>query len=156
MIKAKVTQEIDLKVWDEIIAKTENLGNWEVEYGYYENQSHPESDLSLADIAAINEFGSKTKNIPSRPFMFQTSLSHSADKQHEILYLDMLFKRKPLRSALKEIGERGVQLVEQIIDMGNFEANAPFTIDLKGFDRPLVDTGYLKSHAKSKVQKRSD
>lgn len=155
-VRLRNTQNTDFKEWENIVAKHSKIEDWEVEYGYYEAQKHPTSELNLADIATINEYGSATKNIPSRPFMFQTFTLHQFDKQHYNVYTDMMFSHKPYRSALKEIGERGVELVEQVIEMGNFAENSNLTVQLKGSGFPLIDTGHLKSNAKSKVVRRTE
>lgn len=154
-VRIRNTQNTDFKEWENIVAKHNKIEDWEVEYGYYENQNHPDSDRNLADIATINEFGSTINNIPSRPFMFQTFTLHQFDKQHMNVYTDMIFNKKPFRSALKEIGGRGVELVEQVIEMGNFVENSALTKELKGSGFPLIDTGYLKANAKSKVVRRT-
>jgi hypothetical protein len=61
-LRTKVTHSLD-----SIISALESLDGTEVSAGYYDRQQHPEHDLTVPEIAAINNYGHE--GIVRRPFM---------------------------------------------------------------------------------------
>lgn len=106
--------------------------------------------------AAINEFGGEQEGvrIPARPFM-----SWAFD-QHKRLYevgielaLDSLFRTlkqsdapqaiEALENDMEELGAEAMDHIKWSIKHGPWVPNAPLTIQKKGSDIPLIDTGEL-------------
>lgn len=98
----------------------------------------------LVDIAIWNELG--TGRIPARPFLGQTVDQHGAEIQKAAAQLVQKICKGQLdaQSAFKKIGVVTVGYVQDQITNGEFEPNAPMTVQRKGSDHPLIDTGQLR------------
>lgn len=98
----------------------------------------------LVDIAIWNELG--TGRIPARPFLGQTVDQHGAEIQKAAAQLVQKICKGQLdaQSALKQLGVLTVGYVQNQITDGDFEPNAPMTVQRKGSDHPLIDTGQLR------------
>ena len=98
----------------------------------------------LVDIAIWNELG--TDKIPARPFLGQTVDQHGGEIQQ--ISAEMVQKickgQLDAQSAFKKIGVVTVGYVQDQITNGEFEPNAPMTVQRKGSDHPLIDTGQLR------------
>lgn len=107
--------------------------------------------VALVDIATWNEFGTQT--IPARPWL-RTALDANRKRW-----------TKAASKAIKEVidggtGEAGLRLLgvvmvgdakESLLD-GAWTPNAPATIQRKGSDQPLVDTGRLVQSQRAEVR----
>jgi len=102
--------------------------------------------MSIADIAAIHEFGSPKRRIPERSFL------RSTFEENRNRYVNLLGR---LLRQLAE-GKMGVEKLLNVLGLkistdvrkkitveGVKPKNAPATIAAKKSDRPLVDTGQL-------------
>lgn len=56
--------------------------------------------------------------------------------------------------SLKQIGVFGVGLVQEKIESGSYEPNAPSTIRKKKSDKPLIDTGRMRQSVKYVIRKK--
>lgn len=103
-----------------------------------------EEGADLVDIAIWNELG--TGRIPARPFLGQTVDQHGAEIQKAAAQLVQKICKGQLdaQSALKQLGVLTVGYVQNQITDGDFEPNAPMTVQRKGSDHPLIDTGQLR------------
>jgi len=109
--------------------------------GFFETEQYPDGEY-VAQVAAENEFGSTTN--PPRPFMRQTFARNKgvwpgmATKGMKATNFDV---DKTLGLLGQEItGEVRIAIAE----WGNpYPHNSQATIDRKGFDDPLVDTGRM-------------
>lgn len=109
------------------------------------------SSLSMADIAALHEFGGKKKSktgkqiIPERPFMSQTMSKNdkAISKKIILLYKKVLDGDLTEDKALGLLGEFVKGKMKSEITTGDFKENAASTIAKKGSSRPLVDTSQL-------------
>ena len=104
--------------------------------------------ITIAQIAAINEFGSSDgKHPPSRPFM-RLAIDKNRDKTNALVVklAKMIVdgKMTPLR-ALGLLGETVKGNMVKIINSGVSPVNKKSTIDRKGSSKPLIDTGQLKN-----------
>lgn len=103
-----------------------------------------EEGTDLVDIAIWNELG--TGRIPARPFLGQTVDQHGGEIQQ--ISAEMVQKickgQLDAQSAFKKIGVVTVGYVQDQITNGEFEPNAPMTVQRKGSDHPLIDTGQLR------------
>lgn len=101
--------------------------------------------VSIAEYAAANEFG--TDKIPSRPFMRETYDKNLNKISLKVLSIqnDIYEGRKSFESGLKELGQWYEGIVKEAIKSGNWQANAPKTIEKKGSSKPLIDTGTMRN-----------
>lgn len=142
--------------FDDFFDKVDLIGKSEVEVGYTHASGGTSGDLSLLELAVIQEVGTET--IPARPFM-----RLSADNnENEILdmgvnlgdkYLDDKIDDQTLYEIwgddFRNIMRNGV--ITRELDL---EANAQVTIDRKGSDTPLIDTKSMINRADVMVNKK--
>lgn len=160
MPRVKSQTKLDLKEMRAFAKKLKTLDTYEVEFGYYDTDTHPDYDMGMATLAAIHEFGGYTENgaeIPARDFMHQTVVSYSGAqgvKALENVVEDYLFQDKNIRTLLTSVGKQLTNKVVWVIEQGgDFAPNSDITISYKGSDVPLVDSGYMRDHAKYKINK---
>lgn len=102
--------------------------------------------ITVAQVAAENEFGDRKKNIPQRSFL----RSVLKEKSREINQLAQKSLNKP-DQFYDVIGSYILSQINKKIVSGISPANSPFTIKRKGSSTPLVDTGQLKAALTYKV-----
>lgn len=138
--KDKLTPEGE-KFFKEI----EKLKKLSVRVGFQQGAAqYEETGADILDIAMFNELG--TSSSPSRPFMAM-SVDENADKINAFLknQLKLLAQGKTTAEGiLKAIGVFQKGLIQEKIQSGEFEPNAPSTIKKKGSDHPLIDTGLMR------------
>lgn len=129
------------------------LAKLEVRVGVFAQQEESENRVDLVDVAMFNELG--TEHIPSRPF-----LRNSVDaNEGQINSFLQSMKKRLLRSGsaedvLKKIGVFQKGLIQEEIRKGDFVKNADATIQKKGSDTPLIDTGRMIQSIQYKIQKK--
>lgn len=124
--------------WSELIRDLTRLGKdpTQVAVGFFTEE--------VATYATVNEMGSPSNNIRERPFM-RTTFDINEDK-----YTKML--EDAVRRSVEGGGEIQLlpvgnevrnDLIDTIINWTKPE-NKKSTVDAKGFDNPLVDTGQMQ------------
>jgi len=115
--------------------------------------------LSNAELGAIHEFGSHSKNIPMRSFL-RAPIHHEAErivKDVKAADVDVeIVKSKNLRPVLLKIGIACVAAITRAFStrgFGTWKADRPSTIRRKGSDSPLIDTGALRRSIDYRVTK---
>jgi len=99
------------------------------------------STTSVAQVAFWNEFG--TKKSPARPFMRTTIAENSPRWGESLAYLAKVYNY----DAFKMLTSMGMGIQGQIrLTIQGWDAppNAPFTVEIKGFNKPLTDEGIMK------------
>lgn len=111
--------------------------------------------LDIAEIAAVNEFGSTKANIPERSFM-RTTVDEKRIKYKKVLsdlMGDILIGVKTVNNALDLFGIRVVGDIKRKITSIRVPPNAPSTIAQKpGGNNPLIDTGRMRNAVTHKVK----
>lgn len=140
--------------WDALVNAIDDLADKEVQIGVFQEgkgaQSVPDTDLTIADLAAIHEYGSRDGHVPARSFL-RSTMVHQQD-------LVASLSAKVARGIAngKITAEQGLGLVGQKLaaevkttirdrrTMGpRRQENAAETIRAKGSSTPLVDVGQL-------------
>lgn len=122
------------------VERTSALAGSGVKVGY-QADSGSEDGVDILDIAIWNEFG--TEHIPSRPFMRDSAVKY----EHDVgLIMGHLAKKvqngqATQQLALETLGAAHQAHIAAHIRSGEFEPNAPSTIERKGSTVPLVDQG---------------
>lgn len=129
-------------------------------------ETHPNADASVAQVAAWMEFGTPgsddrtygvpRRHIPSRPFVRMTFAQHQPEftvKMRDALSA-IIGRRKTVEQAQDEIGELMLErLRETILAAKGWAAPlAQVTIDRKGHDDPLIESGALYDRASYAVR----
>lgn len=137
--KVGVTVTGEVEPLKELTDELRRLARLSAEVGYLDPVAVPDSNLTVPELAAIQEFG--TKDIPSRPFMRRAA----AEAKQE---LDTVAARVveqvvdgelgPVR-AMDQIADAVAQHVLRQLDTTKAWAdpNDPDTIEAKGGDTPL-------------------
>lgn len=100
--------------------------------------------------AASNEFGTST--IPERSFLRET-FDARADEVLDDLEAAVVkaVDGGDLSALLDPVGDKWAEEVRQAIRDKSEPRNAPYTIEKKGFDDPLVETGDMQEEVKHRV-----
>jgi len=140
--------------WDRLYASLDGIpGESKVVVGvlrssavYKPKKGRNKQPVSVAQIAAIHEFGSKDGKIPERSFM--RSAMSSNQKAIENLMKKLIVKMTdglPSKIALGVVGQFLRDKIVAKINSGIPPVNAQSTIERKGSSKTLIDTGQLKS-----------
>ena len=131
------------------------------------NNKYPEKNISVGQVAIINEYGTDDAEypIPPRP-AFRIGLERSVAKNKKLIDAalknitnHLLTGRKDsierqLTQALTQIGKSAKKETKDIIKQGSMSPkNRPMTIQKKGFDHPLWETGLLHDSVEYLVSK---
>ena len=134
--------------------------------GFRENgpggqQHSPDSPLTVADVAALNEFG--TMEIDERPFMRITTEERQEAWQAMLVPVMREVVDAGIRSpaaagaaAARGLGRIGLQMeadIKATIDGGVPPPNADSTIERKGSSGTLINTGQMKQSIDSEVRR---
>lgn len=132
----------------------EELVKLEVVVGFQNGQNY-EDGVSLAEVAAWNEFGDS--KVPARPFMRQSFENHEKELQEACDNVNkQLIAGGNARQALEQVGVFLKGLVQTEIVEGGFAPNSPSTIAMKGSDRPLIDSGYMRQSVNYLVRESTE
>jgi hypothetical protein len=106
--------------------------------------------IPIAQAAFWNEYG--TTRAPSRPF-FRTTIAQKSKDWGAKLALALKATNYDGQKALALLGQDMRDDVENSIAQWSDPANAPLTIKIKGFDKPLVDSGDMQRAVDYEVKK---
>ena len=150
---------VDKKVWNNLkksFAKAEMLEDqvgWQADAVYGSDNEN----LPMAQVAQWQEEGVASKNIPPRPFMrvgFKAALSKGANDASFKRIVTSVANGQDVFKALHKEGDSFRQTLRQVMIDWDTPRNAPTTVELKGFDDPLIETSELISNITSKTTKR--
>lgn len=128
------------------LAERLQRGDTQVLVGVPTGAGSYEDGLTIATVAAVNEFGSADGKIPARPFL-HPAIQEGAPMFRRIAELrlpEVIAGKENLLKALHQMGTLGVSLVQEKITDIRTPPNAPSTIAKKGSSNPLIDTGALR------------
>ncbi|WP_148053523.1 hypothetical protein [Pseudomonas brassicacearum] len=105
-----------------------------------------EDGLTIATVAAVNNFGSADGVIPERPFLGPAIEKGAPQYQRlaEVMIPKILSGEMTLRTLLEQMGNLAEGHIKQEITDLRTPPNAASTIAAKGSDNPLIDTGALR------------
>ena len=116
-----------------------------VRAGFYQEEKEKDSDLTVAEVALANEFGTMGENgirIPPRPFIRNTL------KKEEIwrrIFSQLCKKKNSLGLILRQIGHVMRNDMIKSIDSNIPPPNSEKTIKKKGSSHTLIDTGTMRN-----------
>lgn len=129
-----------------------------VEIGFFPEDIHPKNGLPVAAVAYANEVGDPLNTfegrpapIPPRPFMRHTIAVNQPD-WNEAFHAALKAVDFHSLPALQGFGELVQMQIKNSIETWSAPMNSPTTVKLKGFNNPLIETGYMLDHVKVKVQ----
>lgn len=145
---------------EKFLKELQELSQMQVRVGFQRGKKHKEkgkrAGADLVDIALYNELGTDT--IPSRPFLAQT-----VDQQGEAIkqasaemVVQVVEGKMKGKQALKNIGVLVKGAVQHQMVEGEFVPNAPSTVQRKGSDKPLIDTGQLRQGVSYQICRKGE
>ena len=146
------------KQWDKIVKNLSKDNTYSAQIGFWGN-TYPDG-IPVAQVAAWNEEGhmTKTGSVPARPFIrlrtFDRHLKHDIIDRY-VYYVNYvalgLLTWKQLHDKLgAEIRDRMKQAIIEFDD----PPNKPYTVMLKGFNDPLIETRLMLNSVKNRTIKR--
>lgn len=105
-----------------------------------------EDGVTLATIAAVNNFGSADGKIPARPTL-QPAIEKGAPQYQrlaEVMIPKVLSGEMTMLMLLEQMGQLAEGHIKQEITDMDSPPNAAATIAKKGSDNPLIDTGAFR------------
>lgn len=158
--------ENDDSVWREIYERIKLLGaeGSHVKVGVLEGSgAAADGDISIAELAAIHEFGAPNAGIPERSFIRSTFTAKEAELVEitKKLARAVLLGKMTIEKALAVLGEWSAAAIKKtIVDEETTgpepQALKPATIAAKGSSVALVDTSRLLSAVTYKVVMRGE
>jgi hypothetical protein len=144
---------MSIKVEDHgYIELMKNLGNAKKSLlvGIVDDSEHP-SGKTVSEIAMNHEFGI---GVPQRSWLRDFFDFHLGDITPEMVDLGKkIFNKKiPVEKALDAWGKHLVRKMKQRIQSGIGPPNSKQTIDRKGSDTPLIETGTFLNHISYKIE----
>jgi hypothetical protein len=141
----KVTK--DTKVWEKIKRGMLKAEREEVQVGWINSSYGPDNDnLHHAQIAQWQEEGVASQNIPPRPFMrvgLSTALKGGASKEAFEQLARSVANGEQVLKPLRVVGVSVANTLAKVMEDWTTPMNAPKTVELKGFNDPLVETHEL-------------
>lgn len=119
-----------------------------VTVGIHEDAGNVEDgSMTQAQNGALQNFGND--KIPPRPWLVPGAQSATQDIIDVVA--DGLEQQTPPDQTLEQVGAVAVGAVQQYITDLRTPPNAPYTIEKKGSDNPLIDTGSMRAAVTYKV-----
>lgn len=109
--------------------------------GFLEGARYPDG-TSVALVAAIQNFGAPARGIPPRPF-FSNMVAEKSPSWAPALGDLLKSTGYDPQAALEMMGEGIKGQLQQSIRNTNSPPLSPRTIERKGFEKPLIDTGHM-------------
>ena len=132
------------------INKNVEKSNTTLSVGFLEGSTYPDG-TSTPLVAAVQEFGSPSRNIPPRPF-FRNMIARKHNEWPSAVAALMKSNNYNVTKTLMQTGEAIKGQLQQSIKDTNTPSLASATIKAKGFDKPLIDTGHMINSIDYKVE----
>ncbi|WP_461247416.1 HK97-gp10 family putative phage morphogenesis protein [Treponema sp. R6D11] len=116
--------------------------------GYPSKNSKPSKgnpEVTVADVAVFNEFGSEKMHRPPRPFMRQTFEKNAEEMKEKMQNsLKRISKGADVDRELLKMGAIYKSRIQREITDGTFAGLAESTKRAKKSTKPLIDTGQMR------------
>lgn len=139
------------KLWQDLLKKVRGVGDSHVKVGVLGAKGEARAQgsdegLTVAQLAAIHEYGAPSRNIPQRSFIRRPFEENPGDLAAMTAKVARQFMRgeMSLVKALNVLGLWGSQQIKnRVLQQVIPPPNRPSTVKAKGSSRPLVDTGQM-------------
>ena len=116
---------------------------------------HPSSDLTIAEIGAVHEFGAPVVNVPERSFLrsfVDENESKIRKSQKRIAEMVVQGQLPSIEAGLDRLGLTLVGQIQENIRAGIPPELQPKTVARKGSSVPLIDTAAMISAITHRVE----
>lgn len=141
--------KVDDHVFRELREKIRGIGKAYVKVGVLESAGSADAGdgLTMAELAAIHEYGAPRANIPARSFIRNTFLdSDGAESLKKFMFRTakgLIQEKLDVQQALNQLGAFAQSMIKNRIKAHIPPPLKPATVKRKGSSTPLVDTGQL-------------
>lgn len=130
----------------------EYIKNHRLVIGIFDDgKKHPDSDITMIELAMVHEFG--WKFIPERSFIragFDKRKSKITN-QANLVIEKIIFQQAKAKPAMEVLGQLVVTQLQEYMTELSSPPNAPSTIKQKGSSNPLIDEGHLRQAITYKI-----
>lgn len=164
-LKTKIKIVKNDKTWTNMRRNLLRSKDNTIDIGWWGGKKHPRTKVPIAQVAKWNEEGHlnggmfEKTTTPPRPFI-RTKFLPVARKLLTDTYAPLVRSIAEgkinwtfLKNRMKE--ELKMALQEAILEWDN-PKNAPMTVQKKGFNDPLIETGTMYDHVRSRVSRRKE
>lgn len=152
--------KVDKSGWNNLKKELLKGSNQEVQVGIVEPTFYgsDNDNLSVAQVWQWQEEGVPAQNIPTRPAIRVGFMAPIKKGQYDSLFVESMQRIAEGKSTFKQeysrIGVMAKADLKEAVEKWDTPRNSPYTVDLKGFDNPLIDSGLLYDSIDFKVAKR--
>lgn len=152
--------KVDKSGWNKLKKELLKGSNQEVQVGIVEPTNYgPDNDnLSVAQVWQWQEEGLPAKNIPTRPAIRVGFMAPIKKGSYDKIFAESMQRIAEGKSTFKQeytrIGTQAQADLRKAVADWDSPRNAPLTVELKGFDNPLIDSGLLYDSVDFKVANR--
>ena len=152
---SKAVKDVD-HGYTELVKRVFAMGAPDIDVGVLENKGADKAegdDVRVVDVASWAEFGTDTQ--PERSWLRAFFDEHKEECRNKLADLLKKVIEGTLTEdqALEQFGLWAVGQIQKRIADGIAPENAPSTIEKKGSDKPLIDTGVFRSAISYRVEK---
>ena len=159
---ARSSLRVNDKKWQELKRRLPGIANTAVTVGVQSDAGADQDGTPIAAYAAYNEFGTRGRTprrggwggpIPARPFLGGTvdEERNKWGRAADVAISEALTGRRTFEDGLGILGTMAEDAVKTKIDTISDPPNSDLTVELKGSDNPLVNTGALRKAIRYKV-----
>ena len=151
---------VDKSGWNKLKKELLKGSDLEVKVGIVEPTYYgPDNDnLSVAQNWQFQEEGVPAQNIPTRPAIRVGFMAPIKKGSYDKMFVESMVRIAEGKSTFKQeytrIGVQAKADLKKAVADWDTPRNAPYTIELKGFDNPLIDSGLLYESIDFKVDKK--
>lgn len=153
---------VDKNVWNNLRKELLKGSSTELQVGIVNpvNYGSDNDNLSVAQVWQWQEEGVPSQNIPTRPAIrvgFMTPIKKGLYDSYFIESMQRIAQGKStFKQEYESLGRVAKSDLKEVVEKWDTPPNAPFTVDEKGFNNPLINTGLLYESIDYKVAKRGD
>lgn len=137
-----------------LLRALEQVDDAAADVGLFEGEEHEGTELTMAQIGAVHEFGTEDGHIPERPWLRRNHDENEARYRDQLDkdYGRILAGRVRVLAILTAFAERVASDVRKTIGKVTEPPLAPSTIAAKGGKtHPLIDTGAMRNAVRGRV-----
>ena len=149
---------VDKRAWLDLKKSFAKAEMYEDQLGWQDSSYGSDNEnLPHAQVAQWIEEGVASKNIPPRPYMrvgLRGALMKGSNDASFKRIITAVANGQDVFKALHKEGDSFRQTLRQVMIDWDTPPNSPTTIELKGFDDPLIESSELISNVSVKTAKR--
>lgn len=159
--------KVDKSGWEKLKKSLKQADTYTVNVGWFEENVYgpDNSNLPMAYVAKLNEEGHVNgfdslvpgAITPPRPFMrvgLKGAFKAGANKDDFKDMISALLQGKSVLTAMQKSTTNFERTLRKVMLDWDTPRNAPLTIEMKGFDDPLVNSSELIANVTAKVEKK--